>query len=71
MSTWVCARRQKVKTVKSSCGCRAAAAISYLVVEVVDLQLIAPSAVGKVETAVFFNGEQLGVLVLLKGIVVR
>lgn len=37
----------------------------YLIVEVVDLQLVAPSAVGEVEAAVFFR-EQLSVLRLFK-----
>lgn len=39
---------------------------SYLIVQVVDFQLIAPSAVGEVETVVFFGGEQLIVLELRK-----
>lgn len=34
--------------------------------QVVDLQLIASSTVGEVETAVFFRREQLCVLMLLK-----
>lgn len=38
----------------------------HLIVEVVDLQLVAPAAVGEVEAAVFFSGEQLCVLSLLK-----
>lgn len=42
-------------------------AISYLIVQVIDLQLIAPSTVGEVETAVFFRREQLCVSMLLKG----
>lgn len=29
--------------------------VSYLILQVVDLQLIAPSTVGEVETAVFFR----------------
>lgn len=41
--------------------------VSYLVVEVVDLQLIALAAVREVETAVFFGREQLCVLMLLEG----
>lgn len=39
----------------------------YLIVEVVDLQLIASSAVGEVEAAVLFGGEQLCVLMLFEG----
>lgn len=37
---------------------------SYLIVQVVDFQLVAAPAVGEVETAVFFGGEQLSVLEL-------
>lgn len=40
--------------------------VSYLIVQVVDLQLVAPSTVGEVETAVFFTREQLRVMMLLK-----
>lgn len=40
--------------------------VSYLIVQVVDLQLVAPSTVGKVEAAVLFRREQLCVLMLLK-----
>lgn len=39
----------------------------YLIVEVVDLQLIASSTVGEVEAAVLFGGEQLCVLMLFEG----
>ena len=40
--------------------------VSYLIVQVVDLQLVAPSTVGEVETAVFFTREQLRVMMLFK-----
>lgn len=40
---------------------------SYLIVQVVDLQLVAPSTVGEVETAVFFRREQFCISTLLKG----
>lgn len=40
--------------------------VNYLIVEVVNLQLIAPPTVGEVETAVFFNWEQFCVLMLFK-----
>lgn len=46
-------------------GCTACeGAVCYLIVEVVDLQLVAPSTVGEVEAAVFFGGEQFCVLSL-------
>lgn len=38
----------------------------YLIVEVVNLQLVASSAVGEVEAAVLLSAEQLRVLMLLR-----
>ena len=38
--------------------------VNHLIVQVVDLQFIAPPAVGEVKTAVLFRREQLCVLVL-------
>lgn len=58
-----CTHMQRFKEFTDTCVWRQ---IIYLIVQVVDLQLVAPSAVGEVETAVFFSREQLGVLMLLK-----
>lgn len=55
-----------LKGVKAAESQKGLLSVSHLIVEVVNLQLIAPSAVGEVEAAVFFGGEQLCVLMLLK-----
>lgn len=55
-----------LKGVKAAESQKGPLSVSHLIVEVVNLQLIAPSTVGEVETAVFFGGEQLCVLMLLK-----
>lgn len=63
MSTWTHARgtyqplEKQGRMTAGSAGC-------YLVVEVLDLQLVAPSAVGEVEAAVLLR-EQRSVLALL------
>lgn len=55
-----------LKGVRAADSQKGLLSVSHLIVEVVNLQLIAPSAVGEVEAAVFLGGEQLCVLMLLK-----